>query len=140
MKSCFKCRLVLPVDAFYEHPMMADGRLGKCKECTKRDARETRARNVDKYRAYDIARHKTPHRRQSAREAARLYRQRHPEKLAARNAVQAAVQSGRLIKGPCAVCGNEKSEAHHDDYSRKLDVVWLCLRHHRQREGRLISR
>jgi hypothetical protein len=29
------------------------------------------------------------------------------------------------------VCGATKTEAHHTDYSRPLDVVWLCKHCHR---------
>lgn len=38
-KTCFRCRKAKRLDQFYEHPMMADGRLGKCAECTRADAR-----------------------------------------------------------------------------------------------------
>lgn len=41
-----------------------------------------------------------------------------------------AVQSGELIKLPCEVCGCKKSEAHHCDYNKPLDVRWLCKKHH----------
>lgn len=34
-------------------------------------------------------------------------------------------------KQPCEVCGAEKSEAHHDDYTKPLSVRWLCRSHHR---------
>lgn len=36
-KVCFKCRVEKAIDDFYKHPKMADGHLGKCKECTKLD-------------------------------------------------------------------------------------------------------
>ncbi|KKK91601.1 hypothetical protein LCGC14_2711310 [marine sediment metagenome] len=38
-----------------------------------------------------------------------------------------AVHSGQLMREPCEKCGSTKMvEAHHDDYSRPLDVRWLC--------------
>lgn len=55
---------------------------------------------------------------------------RWPEKESARKAVAAAVRRGELRRSPCEKCGMTKSEAHHVDYSRPLDVKWLCRRHH----------
>jgi hypothetical protein len=37
LKTCFKCGETKDVDEFYRHPRMSDGRLGKCKSCTKKD-------------------------------------------------------------------------------------------------------
>jgi hypothetical protein len=97
------------VTEFYVHPQMGDGRLNKCKACARSDARANYAANVDYYRAYD-------------RE--RGWRPPPPEKLKARNAARV------LEKKPCEVCGEERAEAHHDDYSKPLDVRWLCKKHH----------
>jgi hypothetical protein len=34
---------------------------------------------------------------------------------------------GLLVKQPCRVCGSlEKVEKHHEDYSKPLEVFWLC--------------
>jgi len=60
------------------------------------------------------------------------YVKRHPEKLRARQAVYCALRNGKLARRPCEICGNQNSQAHHDDYSKPLDVRWLCLKHHRE--------
>lgn len=51
-------------------------------------------------------------------------------KHAVRKAVSRAVKSGRLKKEPCEVCGSANSEAHHPDYSDRLNVRWMCRKHH----------
>ncbi len=42
------------------------------------------------------------------------------------------IEASRLFRLPCEICGIEKADAHHHDYSRPLDVKWLCRRHHAQ--------
>lgn len=61
---------------------------------------------------------------------ARLQRKRHPEKIAARDAVRYAIRRGLLVRQPCSVCGTAKTEGHHTDYTKPLVVVWLCKKHH----------
>lgn len=51
----------------------------------------------------------------------------------ARRAVAKALASGSLVKGPCDVCGSDRTEGHHYlGYSpeHRLDVRWLCKEHH----------
>jgi transposase-like protein len=57
--------------------------------------------------------------------------QREPEKFKARQAVRNAIKAGVLVKMPCEACGHEPTEAHHSDYSRPLEVTWLCTKCHR---------
>lgn len=66
----------------------------------------------------------------------------HPEKQAARLAVRMAIVRGDLVRAPCVKCGDPDTQGHHEDYSKPLDVVWLCRPHHeeRHRELRLIAR
>jgi hypothetical protein len=55
----------------------------------------------------------------------------HPGRQRARTHVYAAVKSGKLIRPPhCSQCDNPKVQAHHDDYSKSLEVVWVCRKHH----------
>lgn len=136
---------------FYAHPRMADGHLNKCKECAKADSR-----NADpvKRAAYERERYKRPERKKAVRESivrarkrdperfaryARDARARNPEKYAARSAVGNALRDGRLKKGRCEVCGSEKVQAHHDDYSKPLEVRWLCIQHHNEHHARVGS-
>lgn len=37
---------------------------------------------------------------------------------------------GKIGKKPCAKCGSDKAEMHHEDYSRPLDVIFLCRECH----------
>lgn len=55
---------------------------------------------------------------------------RNPEKRKAQIKVGNAVRDKKLFKKPCEKCGDPIAEAHHDDYSKPLDVRWLCRKHH----------
>lgn len=131
MKTCFKCLCAKPLEEFYKHAAMADGRLGKCKECTKADVKKHRQENWESVRAYDRLRASQPHRVAKAKELRERWRAEHPARRSAHAKVQYALRSGKLQKQPCWVCG-DKAEGHHPDYSRPLDVVWLCPPHHKQ--------
>ena len=60
-------------------------------------------------------------------------RRKFPEKYQARQEVLKALRKGILVKQPCEVCGEVKVEAHHEDYSKPLEVNWLCEKHHKRR-------
>jgi hypothetical protein len=57
-----------------------------------------------------------------------------PVKLAAYWKVQNAIKTGRLARQPCKECGAKKSQAHHEDYSKPLDVEWLCVACHNRKK------
>lgn len=135
MKRCFKCQQVKNLEEFYRHPAMGDGRLGKCKECAKADVKSNRSDKREYYSRYDQERYKRPERRQASQRYLTLYRQRNPEKYIAHNAVNNALRDGRLIKQPCTYCGSTvRVEGHHSDYSKPLDVTWVCFKCHREEE------
>lgn len=103
--------------------------MGKCKECCRLGAVLNRRKNQDRYNQYDRDRNQDPARK----ELRKKVRDRHPERIAARNAVSNAIRLGKLIAQPCEVCGTEKAHGHHEDYSKPLEVIWLCHTHHMER-------
>lgn len=114
MKTCFRCGRSLPISEFYVHPQMADGHLNKCKDCTKADTRRRRT--------------ETPGNDLLTRLRAC---KKNPSKKNAYMAVDAAIRSGVLARPSfCSGCGcpdtEHRIEAHHYDYSKPLDVIWLC--------------
>lgn len=68
--------------------------------------------------------------RERVNAAKKRWRERNPEKYAAHTVVGNALRSGKLVKQPCERCGAQKVHAHHDDYSKPLEVRWLCPLHH----------
>lgn len=138
-KTCFRCERTLPVEEFYRHPKMKDGRLGKCKDCARRDVTTNRANKREQYTAYEKGRGARPERRAAKLGYSAKHNRLHPEKRAARLAVSNALRDGRLTRKPCEVCQNPKTEAHHPDYSQPLSVRWLCHQHHRETEGRVAA-
>ncbi len=140
-KTCFRCHRKLPLTEFYRHKGMLDGHLNKCKECARRDAHEHRAKNVERFRQSDRARANAPSRvaarkrwqeqnRDRSAIIKRRWISRNPIKRRAHIIVWNTIRSGRLSRQPCAVCGNTKAHAHHPDYAKPLDVIWLCSKHH----------
>jgi len=132
-KECFKCKTVKPLDMFYRHNRMADGYLNKCKECAGSDAVKHRSQNIERIRAYDRERGKNADRIKAAAEQTRAWRSEDDRRQKAHGAVSRAIKSGGLIRLPCIRCGDEKSVAHHEDYDKPLDVMWLCQQCHKQR-------
>jgi ribosomal protein S27AE len=132
-KECFKCNTVKPLEEFYKHSMMADGHLNKCKECTKNDASKHRDKNLEKIRSYDRERAKQPKRIKATAEVTKMWRAEDSRRSAAHNAVARAIKSGALDRNPCERCGEVKSIAHHEDYDKPLEVMWLCQPCHKQR-------
>lgn len=132
MKHCRWCSQDKPLREFYRHPEMADGHLNKCKECVRRYAVERRLtsdrpREIDRRRFYEGGKREYNRQRSKA----------HPQPTfthRARSAVAYAIKTGRLCRPDvCEWCSEMTfCEAAHRDYSKPLDVTWLCRRCHRR--------
>lgn len=95
-KRCSTCGIVKPIADFFRHKRKSDGHDSRCKVCQ-------RAANA-------------------------AYYERYPERALAYKVMWNAIRRGDLIRPPtCDRCGQETDvDGHHTDYSRPLDVQWLC--------------
>jgi hypothetical protein len=128
MKKCFKCGIDKPLSEFYKHAKMADGHLGKCKDCTKKDTSEDyvkkstdsdfmdgeRKRGRDKYRRLYIGTGK------AKPENNERWVNRFPEK-------KKAVLKSYMLEKPF-----DGAEKHHWSYNEEhfKDVIWLIKKDH----------
>ena len=69
---------------------------------------------------------KTPAGKRMAKKRFENYTKKHPDRYRATQAVRIAKTKGILKKQSCLFCGNKKTDAHHPDYKKPLDIVWLC--------------
>jgi len=100
-----------------------------CKECWKTHVRASREKNAVYYREYDRKRSKTAKRKASYADKQRSKRKAMgPVYMAAHSALIRAVKKGTVIRPDhCTRCLiNCSPQGHHDDYSKALDVMWLC--------------
>jgi len=117
----------------------------KCKKCSKiLDGKKT------SYCSYKCSRRhlKTlwqKRRREVVNKAKSLWRKKTKRKSdkeslnkkRARAKVHRALKTGLLKKLPCLRCKNINVQAHHPDYSKPLDIVWLCPHHHNKEHNKL---
>ena len=147
MKVCRECNKEKPFSDFYKHPKMADGHLNKCSECVKTRVTKHREANLEKVRGYDKQRYMLPHRIQARKEYEQTeqgkatrkrrtdsYNKRYPLTHAAHIITSNAIKNKKLKRAEsCSVCGIQNlTEGHHDDYTKPLEVRWLCNKCHRE--------
>ena len=132
LKRCTKCGIAQSLDAFSPRH---DGRFGgyypQCRACRRAALRAHRARNQEdahgKARVYARA----LYRKHAATFGARVaqWKLAHPDRRRAQLRLKKAIESGLVQKlEACSRCATTKLriEAHHEDYSRPLQVEWLC--------------
>lgn len=70
-----------------------------------------------------------------ARKAAQMRTYRNDPELRMRHEARwqanRAVKAGRIQRKPCERCGNRRTQMHHADYYKPLEVTWLCTPCHR---------
>jgi hypothetical protein len=147
MKPCKVCHQIKPFDQFYKHARLSDGRLNKCIECLKIHIKAYREKHAERYKVYEQARANLPHRVAQRREyivtdagkaarkrATENYRKKYPMKYATKIIFGNAIKNKLIIpENQCSMCASTNQiEGHHDDYTKPLEVRWLCSKCHKQ--------
>lgn len=164
-KVCTKCGVEKDLEEFYaKSPAKVTYSVcysADCKPCTclirrnyrkekrdivlrterKRAETEHRKKYREQYRErLDIKEHNKKYRQSAkgkeiSKKTTALQRIKYPYKIIARAAVNNALKAGKIQKEPCVVCGDQNSHGHHEDYSKHLELVWYCPKHHMQRHA-----
>jgi hypothetical protein len=143
-KRCNRCGEVKSLSEFHRQSNAKDGRQPKCKGCALALASAYYQANRDRVSQYHKKRYRADREAkkhqakewrlanpQRAAESSERSRERHPEKVKAREALNHAVAAGTVVKPDrCEDCGepteSRRLHGHHEDYSKPLDVEWLC--------------
>jgi len=158
--TCIKCNEKKDISLFYKEDSKR-GHTNKCMNCLKKIRKEYRDNNKIKIQKANKKRRiqKTIEARKSRdknrcsinikqrenykknREkyilASRESRSKYPEKEKAHNIIRGLIRSGKIIRPSiCSACNKTcKPQAHHEDYSKPYEIIWLCrschMKHHK---------
>lgn len=130
-KICSKCntKKLANLANFRPNPKMKLGLTSWCRECKKAlDRIYSR-----KYRKAHPEWKKLDNKRNAGliSEYLKKRRKEYPEKIKAVALVNYAVRQGVLKRKGCKICRAKIVHAHHPNYSKPLEVIWLCPKHHK---------
>ena len=132
-KKCNKCGVVKSLEG--EFNKIKSGFRPICKTCYKKEQLLYSANDREKDRDYRRMRRKKNYDIIKTQEI--KYRLKNRFRINAHNKVYYYLKKGIIKKQNCCVCGDINSKAHHEDYSKPLEVVWYCEIHHRARHNQI---
>ena len=139
-KTCKVCGVTSDVAEFYAGVNI------RCKDCHKKLVKENREDKAEYYKQYDAFRYqndpkvKERHRRYAQTDQGRFafnkarlkWLEKSPEKRACHVILNNAIKNGKVLKPKvCQICSaGGRIEGHHHDYTKPLDVQWVCRKCH----------
>ena len=125
MKKCNVCHELLSKSEFNSDISRPDNLDNRCKKCQSEVNRFYRLKNDKYFRKYRKANNfKYKH---TMREQYKIWYYKNKEKTKAHAVLNYLIEKGDIERGACEICGLLKNtHGHHDDYTKPLDVNWLC--------------
>ena len=128
-KKCKKCKVKKPLTEFYIHKKMTDGHLSFCKQCTRDRIHKHYTNNAEEMRILEKERYqrrkKDPNFSIKKKKYTKKYREKH-------KITSNMYRKLKLLRpNKCSKCGISVDKiyalhGHHPDYSKPLEVIWVC--------------
>ena len=134
-RICSQCGQEKSLEEFDVNKTKPLGRSYRCQECR---------RIYDRQHSSEKARKPTKimqvakwHQSERGKMMDKQRRLAHKAAIGAKNILNYYVEKGIIQRLPCVKCGNVNSQGHHPDYSKPLEVIWLCQAHHTEEHKRI---
>ena len=129
---CNQCEQDKHRNDFYKHHKLE--RQTMCKKCSSEYHKNRYKIKKEHDRIVQNEYRKTKRYRTLHHKDTKLNWIRHKKKQLARQKALYAVKIGKIKRKNCMICNSPESQMHHDNYDKPLEVVWLCIPHHRERD------
>ena len=127
-KKCTQCGITKELTEFCKSKHCAYGRHSWCKKCKNAKERSPERLITNRKRTKQLRKDNPD----LVHSYSKKYYDKFPEKNNARWRLKYAIKKGEITRQPCIKCNNPKSHGHHPDYSKPLEVIWLCAKHHKE--------
>jgi len=145
MKRCGKCNLLKEQTEFGKNKSTKDGLSSYCRGCKKLSDKNSYQKNKEK--RLEVSKKYRKHNKDKIRATQKIWRDnnkdkvrqsflrafnKNPEKHKARSKLNFLIYKGKIEKpDKCSICDSVVNiEAHHVDYTKPLDVEWVCSKCH----------
>ena len=143
-KKCLKCGQEKDIVFFSKDRTRLSGLQSWCKICRAESSKSWKQKNKKRHcelnRKWEQKNREKVNKTKSLwrknnkeiyNESRRRWKRKHPIAHIAHYMVNNEIYNGKLIKLPCEICGTTNNiHAHHPDYSKPLNIIWLCRKHH----------
>jgi hypothetical protein len=147
MKSCHTCKKEKPLADFVNSKASKDGHTNFCRDCTKKridayrktDAyKQWRKDNRDRIRQWHYNFRHSEYGHEYLKRRNKIQRAKNNLQTRAYSIINQDIALGKIVRQSCVKCGNPKTDAHHPDYTKPREVIWLCRTHHNEVHGMVV--
>jgi hypothetical protein len=145
-RICYTCKEEKDLQVFSKEKRTKTGYSYLCKECDKERAKKYKEKNIDKWKDSkkryldkkveedpDFFKKRYIRFKEKILKGYERYIPTHRKEINARNLINLHIRRGKLMKpNHCSNCLgiSKKIEAHHEDYNKPLEIIWVCSKCH----------